>query len=297
MSTEAPTLDAAYSYPIKGCGAIEISEPGALVEVGNYGLLYDRQFAVVDTVGEPLTARTHPDLVTIKPQIEHGKLTIDSRLGSLVISLGYNGSTEPVPVSLWGRSGTATVESALANDYFSEFVGRAVRLVRIEQPRPAKLGGLSMYSQYTAFADSSPILLTTRESLAQLNEDPRLSDQPADMGRFRPNLVVAGVEKPYDEDEWQEILIGRGLAASVIGACGRCIVPNIDPETGELPRDRPVNKVLHSERRGVNDNGETGVFFGLNLAYTYEQNSIIRIGDLVNVVGRADRPNWTPAGR
>src|SRR5690349_15730680 len=137
---ETPTLDAALYYPIKGCGGIEINEPGAEVDISGYGIKYDRQFAVVDNDGQPVTSRSCPELATVETQIEEGRLIVSSRLGLLSVSLERDERAAAQDVSLWGRSGTATAGSELENHYFTDLVGQAVQLVRIMQPRPVKFG-------------------------------------------------------------------------------------------------------------------------------------------------------------
>ena len=77
--------------------------------------------------------------------------------------------------------------------------------------------------------DMSPILVISEESLADLNS--RLS-QPVSMNRFRPNIVVRGVQ-PYEEDSWERVLIGDVLYEASKEPCGRCSMINIDQEKGE----------------------------------------------------------------
>jgi uncharacterized protein len=73
--------------------------------------------------------------------------------------------------------------------------------------------------------DDSPILLTTDGALAALGEDRR---------RFRPNLVVTGVDG-LSERAW----VGRRLRIGeaelqVRKHCERCLVTTIDPDSTEI---------------------------------------------------------------
>lgn len=73
--------------------------------------------------------------------------------------------------------------------------------------------------------DDSPILLTTDGALAALGEDRR---------RFRPNLVVAGVDGLAERD-WvgRTLRIGEAELA-VRKHCERCLVTTIDPYSTEI---------------------------------------------------------------
>jgi uncharacterized protein YcbX len=73
--------------------------------------------------------------------------------------------------------------------------------------------------------DAAPILVTTDGALEALGEDRR---------RFRPNLVITGVDG-LGERDW----IGRRLRIgetelAVRESCERCLVTTIDPDTQEI---------------------------------------------------------------
>jgi uncharacterized protein YcbX len=106
-----------------------------------------------------------------------------------------------------------------------------------------------------SFADGAPVLLTSEESLADLNT--RL-EKLITMTRFRPNLVVRG-DLPYAEDEWQAIGIGE-TRFDVGWACTRCILTTVDPETGQpCPDGEPLRTLKKYRRR------DREVYFGQNL--------------------------------
>jgi uncharacterized protein YcbX len=77
--------------------------------------------------------------------------------------------------------------------------------------------------------------VTSTASLDELNT--RLGaagHAPVGMPRFRPNVVLAGVEA-HDEDRVGALRIDTGHGASAliepVKPCGRCPIPNIDPAT------------------------------------------------------------------
>ena len=76
----------------------------------------------------------------------------------------------------------------------------------------------------TAFADGYPFLILSQESLSDLNK--RLSS-PVAMRNFRPNIVIKGCKKPYEEDTWKQIRIGPDHSNDhlffLVARCTRCV--------------------------------------------------------------------------
>jgi len=83
-----------------------------------------------------------------------------------------------------------------------------------------------------SFADGYPMLLISEASLSDLNA--RL-EQPIEMRRFRPNLVISECE-PYAEDAFTAVQIG-GLGFRGVKRCDRCVVTTIDPDTAERGKE------------------------------------------------------------
>jgi uncharacterized protein len=78
------------------------------------------------------------------------------------------------------------------------------------------------------FADGYPVLVVNRESLTELN---RRMPEPIPIGRFRPNLVIDGLE-PFAEDHIDTIVIGA-VTLRFVKPCTRCVVTSTDQLTGE----------------------------------------------------------------
>ncbi|HLE91652.1 MAG TPA: MOSC domain-containing protein, partial [Anaerolineales bacterium] len=123
---------------------------------------------------------------------------------------------------------------------------------------------------HTGFADAYPILLTSEESLSDLNS--RL-EAPVPMNRFRPNIVVKGCE-PFAEDTWKRIRIGN-VELAVVKPCARCVVTTIDKET--LEQGKEPLKTLGRYRRH-----ELGAIFGQNVISLNEGS--VRLGMNVEVL-------------
>merc|ERR1711972_318621 len=83
-----------------------------------------------------------------------------------------------------------------------------------------------------AFPDLYPLLMTATESLQEVNR--RVSGPRVPMDRFRPNIVVSGAGKPFDEDRWAVVEVGddgRVLTLRCLENDPRCQVPSIDQKT------------------------------------------------------------------
>ncbi len=93
------------------------------------------------------------------------------------------------------------------------------------------------------------------------------------MERFRPNVVVSGTAA-YAEDGWRRVRIGA-IEFEVVKPCARCVIPSIDPHTGEK-QALVVQTLARLRRRG------DAVYFGQNLIQRGEGS--IALGDRVIVL-------------
>ncbi|KAK7078374.1 hypothetical protein SK128_001539 [Halocaridina rubra] len=109
------------------------------------------------------------------------------------------------------------------------------------------------------YADQFPYMLMTRESVADLEERVNFPLSPQN---FRPNILVEGSNKPYDEDDWAYIKIGDAIFRN-LSPCSRCIFTTVHYKTGiKEPNMEPL-RTLRTYRKTDDSNSP---FFGLNLA-------------------------------
>jgi hypothetical protein len=157
---------------------------------------------------------------------------------------------------VWGDSVRAEAAGPEADDWLSRSLGVPCRLVCFARDAVRSVDpAFSRATDQVGFADGFPFLLISQASLDDLNR--RLA-QPVAMLRFRPNLVVAGGEA-FAEDGWRRIRIG-GLAFRVAKPCSRCIIPTIDPLTGQRGVE-PLRTLNSYRKRGKQ------VYFGQNLVH------------------------------
>ena len=114
-------------------------------------------------------------------------------------------------------------------------------------------------SEGITFADVAPYLIVTEESLNDVSS--RLKDGKMDVTKFRPNIVVSGSAKEYDEDFWGSLTITndmrsddwKGYKAEFVLTqnCARCKSINVDYSTGKQGTDEAgtVLKKLMRDRR------------------------------------------------
>jgi uncharacterized protein YcbX len=248
-------LTGLHVYPVKSCGCLSLDEARLTAR----GLPYDREWMVVRLDGSFVTQRECPDLALVRPAITSEGLELQkSGLPEVRIELHSRSGLAPLrTVTVWGHSVQALDEGGEAADWFSEIVGSHVRLVRFhpEQRRLSDVAWTGGIEAENAFSDGFPLLVTSEESLADLQKRSGKSDLA--MSRFRPNLVVAG-GAAYAEDGFR-VLTAPGIELRLVKPCARCKIVNTDQETAEVGGE-PL-KTLASYRR---DDSVQGVTFGQN---------------------------------
>ncbi|HEY5981704.1 MAG TPA: MOSC N-terminal beta barrel domain-containing protein [Microlunatus sp.] len=261
-------------YPVKSCRGDDLD----VAEVEPWGLTGDRRWMLVDPSGEVVTAREANRLVLITPEITDRGLHLRAPgIADLAVERPEAGPL--VDVEIWDDRLQARSADPMAADWFSEVLGRPVRLVYLDDPRRRPVNPHDGASDDTvSLADAYPLLLAAEESLAQLNswiaDGPRAADGPVPMLRFRPNLVVRG-GRSFAEDSWQRIRVGE-VAFRVVKLCDRCVLTSIDPETAIRTKEPLVSLARH--RRW---NGKT--WFAVNLVPDAPYGSV-RVGDPVEVL-------------
>ncbi len=180
-----------------------------------------------------------------------------------------------VSVAVWRSEIRAAAAGKHADDWLSDFLGRAVRLVYLDDPtrRPVDQD-FGASGDRVSFADGYPLLLTSAGSLGELGRWLTEDGHPAvPMNRFRPNVVVAGA-LPWAEDRWRRISIGS-VTFRVVKPCGRCVVTTIDQATAQRGR-QPL--AMLGRRRRVGQQ----LVFGQNMIP--DTPGSIRVGDRVQVL-------------
>jgi uncharacterized protein YcbX len=194
---------------------------------------------------------------------------------------------------------------ALASQWLGDFLGQTERgqqllaqrgpfhLVRFdpEHPRVSDTAWTGDVKALNQFSDGFPLLVVSEASLAELNR--RLAEAghaAVGMERFRPNLVLTGLQA-HEEDQLRSLRIdvgGRTVTLQLVKPCGRCSIPDVNPQTGEA--DDAVGDVLASYRMDAGLKGE--VTFGMNAIVTQglvaadseEDEPVLRVSQTVEIL-------------
>ncbi|WP_332746878.1 MOSC domain-containing protein [Hydrogenophaga sp.] len=297
MNTAPPAADVQaaieqlWVYPVKSCAGIQLPE----AELTDTGLLYDRAWMVVDSEGGFVSQRELPRMALIQPSFKMGQLMLRAP-GMLSLHLALDAAEGPLQVRVWDDAVDAYDMGDVAAQWFSDFLGpdapanlKRLRLARfdpdIKRPcDPAWTGGRDATTQ---FADGFGLLVTSSASLADLNA--RLvaaGHEPVDMRRFRPNIVLSGIEA-HDEDRVGAMRVATDDSAAVIEPvkpCGRCPIPNIDPTTALS--SPAVSDTLQTYRQDPRLKG--AITFGMNAIVIEGDGQVLRVRQTVTADWKFD---------
>ena len=202
------TVSALHIYPIKSCRGLDLTA----VRLDRLGPLYDRRFMLVDEAGRFLTQRELPRMALIAPRLGPTALQVSApEMPMLKVAMSQPGAKR-IAIQIWQQQGEAEDAGEHASSWFSQFLERRCRLVRLpaDSGRPVDPAYAGPDAR-VAFSDGFPLLLTTEASLADINGR---MERALPMNRFRPNIVVRGGE-PYAEDRWKRIRVGGAVARVV----------------------------------------------------------------------------------
>lgn len=278
------TIDQLWIYPVKSCAGVSVPE----VELTDTGLAYDRSWMVVDSEGEFVTQRELPRMALIQPAFKMGQLVLRAP-GMLALHLALDAAEAPLRVRVWDDVVEAYDMGDLAAQWFSDFLGadappaiRRLRLARFDPAvrrlcSPKWTGGRESVTQ---FADGFGVLVTSTASVDSLNERLTASGQPlVDQRRFRPNLVLAGLQA-HDEDRVGPLHIdaeGGPAVIEPVKPCTRCPMPNVNPD--DASTSPAVGDALQAYRQDAHLNG--AVTFGMNAIVTQGDGHTLRVGQRV----------------
>ncbi len=266
------TLTAITLYPVKSLAGISVNSWPVI----RTGLLYDRQWMLIDAEQQFLSQRKLPQMALIKTALTDSHLILSAAgMDDLLLALLPLGG-DVVDSQIWADQCPAISVSVEADQWLSAFLKRDCRLVY--QPETLIRRVDARYAQPTdsvAFSDGFPFLIISENSLGSLNNDMALN---LPMTRFRPNLVVSGCEG-YAEDSWREISIGA-IDFRLPKPCSRCSVIVIDPETAEVGKE-PL-RTLNRTRKWQNK-----VYFGQNALH--DQQGLLTVGDRVHIKVTGER--------
>ena len=254
------TLESIHVYPVKSCAGSAQSE-APLTETG---LDLDRQWLVVDPAGQFVTQRELPRMALVQTTLKSNELILRAP-GMLAVHVAIDRVEERTEVEVWGDRVAAYDMGALCAQWFSDFLGRPLRLARFdpEAPRHADHKWTGAVDAANAFQDGFPLLVASATSIDEVNWRLASDGQPpVTHARFRPNLVLGGLDA-NGEDHLDEIVFAAAegpVRLKLVKPCVRCSIPDVDPATGTA--GHAVGDVLSRYRADPRMGGS--ITFGMN---------------------------------
>lgn len=262
------TVTALYIYPVKSCRGIAVTEAA----VQEQGLQHDREWMAVDENHVFLTQRTEPRMALVETSLTPDHLVLSAPgAPPLQISLSQQDRPPDLTARVWKDDCAALDEGDAAAAWLSAFLRRPCRLVRFA-PGQRRLsshewtGGIDAENR---FSDGYPVLIISDESLDELN---RRLDEPLPMDRFRPNIVIRGLNRPHGEDA-VHTLTQEGLTLQMVKPCDRCRITTTDQQTAETGKE-PLRTLAQYRR----DARLGGVTFGMNAIITHGTGHLLKVG-------------------
>ena len=220
-------LAAAWIYPVKACGALAVDQ---LVIDRWGGAEGDRRWAVVDASGSVTWQGSHPRLALVRPRLEGDSLTLRAS-GHASLEVRDEGLA-PCEVGMFNEGAKRTdvfpgrAAGEAADRWISAVAGAPLRLVRLGDEAIGRAHAERLHVVTLESAHEVDAVLAAR------------GEPPADVLRYRPNLVLQGrgaplvpfVEEVIEAIAWSHD--GGEARLAVTARCVRCIVPNVDPATG-----------------------------------------------------------------
>jgi uncharacterized protein len=263
-SPDGAFVSGLFSYPIKSCGGV--SHTSAIVEVT--GLVHDREWMLVDTRHTParfMTQRDYPLLATVRVKVgEHGALHLTCDGGAPITATKPTDKQRLIRVKVWSSEVFGMRADDAAAVWFARLLGLSVDHLALvcfqrDHVRLCNTRYAGDSKAQTFFADGYPVLITNQSSLDDLKARLGQSrDNALPMNRFRPNIVVAGLE-PWDEDHIDTITIGE-VVLKLVKPCVRCEITTTNQTSGSRLSAEPLNTLA----RFRNNPDLGGVTFGWN---------------------------------
>ena len=263
-----------HVYPVKSCAGVSLDE-SLLIETG---FEFDRAWMLVDAAGVFVSQRELPRMALVQPTLKVHEMVLRAP-GMLALHIALDAVEKPLRVRVWDDAVAAFDMGDLAAQWFSDFLGRPLRMVRFD-PDHKRLSDRRWTGDIeaeSAFADAFSLLIASTAGLAELNRRLQLAGEaPVTMARFRPNIVLDGLDA-HGEDHLDEICFDSAdgpVKLKLVKPCTRCPIPDIDPVTATP--GHAVGDALRSYRADPRMDG--AITFGMNAVIAQGIDCALHVG-------------------
>lgn len=189
------------------------------IELDTTGVRGDRRFYLVDDDDALINAKRLPALLSVRPAVEDGRLTLRFPDDSVVE--GETGQLgERIETNFFGRAVVGRIVDGPWAEALSNLAGKSLRMARTEREGDGYDRGPS--------AGASIVSTASLEALRRASG----TADAVDGRRFRMTVGM-DANVPHVEDTWIGSRVRVGGAVMLVRAhVGRCAVTTRDPDTG-----------------------------------------------------------------
>lgn len=230
-----PTVTQLFTYPIKGLTPQKLDQ--TFLTIG-HGIKGDRALALLflDTIDQadqtlPWLSKKHfavqndwPELAALECQYQSGILTIKQHSKEVLVA-DYN----------------TDLGKEQINQFFTEYIANSTPTEAARHPQKSAIKMVGDVRGNTRYPDREPVHISLI-SQATLDDLSKIAKKSIDSQRFRPNLIIDGIEA-WEEFNWmgKQLQIGEAII-EIKAKIGRCVNIEVDPHTGH--RDLPLLSLL-----------------------------------------------------
>jgi uncharacterized protein YcbX len=283
-------------YPVKSCAPLEVTSAQVTMqglETLDLTPIKDREYMIVEA--SPETSSGHYKFITqrdrgaqklalITPLISNGKLVLAWRdQGGVEIPGLKSGHELPVRVHSYKTTGVDQGDEVARK--LSEYLEKPVRLVRASGSFHRRVSQNYVQNDNTlCYQDAYSVNWLFMESVSELQG---LLGHPISYLNFRPNIVASG-GSAGQEHLYFHLRIGN-VEGMLAKPSTRCMITNVDPATGLLPKagNLPL-KVMFDNYNWIDKAGKRQAIFAENFLPKFD--GIVSNSDAITALSERDPP-------
>ncbi len=205
MSAVAVTLQSLHVYPVKSCAGTSPRE----ADVVETGFDLDRAWMVVDPTGVFVSQRELPRMALVQPSFKGSDMILRAP-GMLALHVSPERVEAAAQVQVWNDRVAAFDMGDLCAQWFSDFLGRPLRLARFDPDvrRISDRRWTGALEAENAFQDAFPFLVASAASVMKASAATRCSQAE--------NSMAAGATSPRTRMSCTAVTLSAGNASQTL---------------------------------------------------------------------------------